>query len=291
MAVSGDLSLLLPGHTIECSGMTMLRNATLIALMLLAPAASLGAETITRPVRRVAFERVLVPFAGEQRVADRYWATQFWLRNVSERPVPMVFPFPCQFGHGCAPIRPFTLAPGQTLLNPTYAGGRGVFMQIPGDRLRDLAYSIRVEDIAGLVEQGRVFRGTELPLVREEQFSRASTLLNVPVAVGSLKLLRVFGLTTDPMRVRIEIHESISGEDHLRSEVELELVHGIEENGFDVQPAFGEIDLTSTLTAIEAAQGRVTLRIVPAAADPPVWAFLAVLERDDRSFTIITPGR
>lgn len=51
-------------------------------------------------------------------------------------------------------------------------------------------------------------RGTELPLVPEPRFGRSVTLLNVPVAGGLEKAHRVYGPTSEPMNVTVELYLS-----------------------------------------------------------------------------------
>lgn len=170
----------------------------------------LGAMTSSARSRAVqpspTFERVLMPFVGEGAVANQYWLSQFWARNESDTPIPIFFPYPCQLGEGCLPNRPGeVVAHGLLFINPTNRGTSGVFLNIGKARLRDLAYSLRVEDVSGLDVAFVTLGGTELPLVPVDRFSSTVNLLNVPASSGTLKLLRVYGWTGEPARVTVRI--------------------------------------------------------------------------------------
>ncbi len=268
----------------------------ILAIVILSAASVVEAETrgrsVARPHPPEVLERVLMPFAGEAQVGVQYWASQFRARNGSDRPITIFFPFPCQIGTGCPPNQPFTLEPGQLLINPTYAGSRGVFLHIEKNELRKLDYSLRVEDIAGLIVVGRVFLGTELPLVKEDQFSSEVALLNVPVRGGSETFLRIYASSSSPTSATIEIYSSVFEKEVLLMTEPVILEAGAGMDGFETHPAFSMVDLTSILASIEdqTEQGRLTVKVI-SNSGAELWAFLAVMEEGDRSFTAITPGR
>jgi hypothetical protein len=234
-----------------------------------------------------------MPFVGEGAVANQYWLSQFWARNESDTPIPIFFPYPCQLGEGCLPNRPGELvAHGLLFINPTNRGTSGVFLNIARGRLRDLAYSLRVEDVSGLDVAFVTLGGTELPLVPVDRFSSTVTLLNVPASSGTLKLLRVFGWTGEPAGVTVRIYSSQDNAEVLLRTQTLALQAGASESGFEAYPAFGMVDLTSTITTLasQATQGRLNIEIT-ADAGHQIWSFLGLLQQGDRSFTAITPGR
>ena len=233
-----------------------------------------------------------MPFVGEGTVANQYWLSQFWARNESDTPIPIFFPYTCQIGEGCPPNRPGELVAHGVFINPTYAGTSGVFLNIGKGRLHDLAYTLRVEDISGLNVVGVTLGGTELPLVPVDRFSSTVTLLNVPARDGTLKLLRVYGWTSEPASVTVRIYSSEVDANVLLTTQTLALQAGATVNGFEAYPAFGMVDLTSTIAALasQAAQGRLNIEIT-ADSSHKVWSFLALLQQGDRSFTAITPGR
>lgn len=247
----------------------------------------------SRAVQPPAFERVLMPFVGEGSVANQYWLSQFWAKNESDTPIPVFFPYPCQLGEGCSPNRPGELvAHGLLFINPTNRGASGVFLNIGRGRLRDLAYTLRVEDVSGLDVAFVTLGGTELPLVPEDRFSPTVTLLNIPASSGTLKLLRVYGWTGEPANVTVRIYSSQDNADVLLRTQTLALQAGATESGFEAYPAFGTVDLTSTITTLasQATQGRLNIEIT-ADSGHQIWSFLALLQQGDRSFTAITPGR
>jgi hypothetical protein len=233
-----------------------------------------------------------MPFVGEGTVASQYWLSQFWARNQSDTPIPIFFPYTCQLGEGCSPNRPGEIAPHHVFINPKYAGTSGVFLNIGKGRLRDLAYTLRVEDVSGLNIVADTLAGTELPLVPADRFSSAITLLNVPASDGTLKLLRVYGWTSEPTSVTVQIYSSEGDTNVLLTTQTLALQAGRSESGFETSPAFGTVNLTSTIAvwASQARQGRLNIEIA-ADSSHPIWSFLALLQLGDRSFTAITPGR
>jgi hypothetical protein len=233
-----------------------------------------------------------MPFVGEGPVANQYWLSQVWARNQSDTPIPIFFPYPCQIGAGCSPIRPGELRAHGLFINPAHAATSGVFLNIGKGRLHDLAYTLRVEDISGLNVAGVTLDGTELPLVPLDRFSSTITLLNVPANDGTLKLLRVYGWTSEPASVTVQIYSSEADANVLLTTQTLALQAGATESGFETYPAFGTVNLTSTIAALasQATQGRLHIEIT-ADSGHQIWAFVALLQQGDRSFTAITPGR
>ncbi len=275
-------------------------KSLLVALaLLLIPLAASSQDPVAsdapprrRLVRIEPLERVLMPFLGEEGFERAYWAAQILMRNESERSIKIFFPFPCPYGVGCDPPRPFDLAPLGSFENRNLVGSRGIFLHIERGRLPDLAYSLRVEDLSGLADPYHVVRGTELPLIPESRFGRSVTLLNVPVAGGLERVLRVYGSTSETMSVTIELYLSEWDKETLLLTLPVALAPGRVESGYEAYPAFAMVDLTPTFAAIESQipLGRATVRVI-AEGDARVWAFLAVIEPNDRSFTAITPGR
>jgi hypothetical protein len=266
-------------------------SLVVVLLLFLVPASDgLGRR---RPARQQELERVLMPFVGERAVADQYWISQFWSRNEGSRTLTLFFPFPCQIGTGCPPNKSFTLAPGEFFVNPTYAGTNGVFLHVSKGDLRDLAYTLRVEDLSGSVDPTRVFRGTELPLVEEARFTTTNTLLNVPTAGGMGKILRVYGFQTAPITVDVQVYAVEFDHELLLESLEIPLSAGRDESGIPAYPAFGSLDLAPILAGLESRipQGRVTIRVVAPEGGTRIWSFVSLLEPGDRSFTAITPGR
>ena len=259
----------------------MVRNIWCLAVGL--TVVLLGATTSSARSRAVqpppAFERVLMPFVGEGAVANQYWLSQFWAKNESDSSIPIFFPYPCFIGEGCPPNRPAELgAHGLLFINPMNRGASGVFLNIGKGRLRDLAYTLRVEDVSGLDVAFVTLGGTELPLVPEDRFSSTVTLLNVPASSGTLKLLRVYGWTGEPANVTVRIYSSQDNADVLLRTQTLALQAGATESGFEAYPAFGMVDLTFTITTLasQATQGRLNIEIT-ADSGHQLWSFCICL--------------
>lgn len=121
----------------------MVKRIACAVTLFLCAAPAFAHSPRTRPLRTIAWERVLLPFVGEASTAGGYWVSQFWLRTDNPRGVRLFFPFPCRIGTGCPANAPFVLQSDQTVVNPTYAGATGVFMHVESDRLRDLIYTLR----------------------------------------------------------------------------------------------------------------------------------------------------
>ncbi|MBW3564071.1 MAG: hypothetical protein KY459_05055 [Acidobacteria bacterium] len=143
-----------------------------------------------------------------------------------------------------------------------------------------------------MIVVGRVFLGTELPLVKEEQFSTEVTLLNVPARGWEETFLRIYASSSAATPVTIEIYSSVFEKELLLMTEQVILEAGEKIDGFEAHPAFAMVDLTSVLASIadQAEQGRLSVKVI-SDSDAELWAFLAVTERGDRSFTAITPGR
>jgi hypothetical protein len=155
------------------------------------------------------YEQVLVPITSTDLIGANgsHWVTETWVENT--RPTEatdLKGPF----------LSPNVSPPGATSLHIS----PGLAMQLPAPQLvapavvregallgvprwlgRGLAFNSRAQDISRQVQT----RGTEIPVVRENEFADSITLLNVPGDPRYRILLRVYTRTSAAdVRVRVE---------------------------------------------------------------------------------------
>ena len=251
-----------------------------------------------------ATERVLLPVVLKQAVPGAYgslWTTSLWITNTADRPV-LIEPY--DYGCGLAVcVQPPT--PANTSFRPSSGAllpVPGIFMYVERGVADQVGFALRVQDISRQAETW----GTELPVVREGDWRKSLTLLDVPLIPGFRMLLRLYGLHGDrvtPVRVRMfridpdVLHPHGALQDQFLRETVVSL---LPITAYHPRPApeqqvstmlypsyaqMSDVDIRADLDHVE----RVRIEVESLSADDPIWAFVAVTNDSTQHFTLVTP--
>lgn len=155
--------------------------------------------------------------------------------------------------------------------------GNGIALLVPRAEADELAFSLRVRDVA---RQAEGF-GTEIPVVREEKMAQGTTLtmLDVPVDPRYRAKLRIYAFEehTHGAFVQVQRGSTFSGSPVI-------LRRSCEGVGCAAAPWYGELDLPPG-----AAGERVNLYVQAGGEDALSWAFATVTNNDTQQVTIVAP--
>lgn len=241
-----------------------------------------------------AYQRVLVPVVlppdGIQGAFGALWVTRFWLRNNADEPVSIRPHFDgCQLGL-CPPPGP--VEPARTF-SPPFAGSgpaRGLIMFIEEAFADKVKLSVRTFDTSRSTKSW----GTELPIVRESEFSQDELLLfDVPRDPRFRSALRIYSLSGESGQMaRVRIYRLDSSKilpspspDELIAEHSVVLTPPSEVPG-DVYPS-------STFLYIDPLVGQTDAQHITVSVEPvtsqPMWAFVSVTNNETQEITTISP--
>jgi hypothetical protein len=264
--------------------------AVLILCFILAGASTVPADAQPAPEHERLLVPVVLPPSGVEGANGALWVTRFWLRNNASQPV-IVYPFDygCRFGP-CPPQPP--LQPGGTFW-PQVAGAgpaRGLFLLVEKGFLDKVKVGVRTFDTSREAKSW----GTELPVVRESEFTRDELLMfDVPIDPRFRSALRIYaGSRESGLAARVRFYRL----DPLRT-----LPPGVPDpvigeqvvtlappgEGFsDAYPSSAFLDVESLLGS--AGVERVTISVRPV-SDVPMWAFVSVTNNQTQEITTISP--
>jgi len=202
------------------------------------------------------------------------WTTESVLVNLGTESIDVlrVFPFPVSSSHVKAGAR--------QPLDFVWQPGGGALIWVPRWALGSLAVNSRVSDVS---RQSQTW-GTELPVVRGDQFATTVTLINVPTAPRFRNMLRVYIPNFFSFRFRL-IGKPLDGDQTLFDITrDIQMPHLAPPDVTPGLPASAAIDL-ATLPNFHAAD-RLRLTIT---SDVPVWAFVSVTNNETQHVTLVTP--
>jgi hypothetical protein len=128
--------------------------------------------------------------------------------------------------------------------------------------------------------------GTELPVVREEQFtSERFFLLPEPLLRGYRYLLRVYAFDETQVHVRVFGANMIDPLKKLDRVIALTKLDDVDIVG---RPAYAQIDLTPIFNVYEDPE-RLPIIEITSATSEPVWAFLSQTNNETQQVTVTTP--
>ncbi|HET7436672.1 MAG TPA: hypothetical protein VFN10_18330 [Thermoanaerobaculia bacterium] len=246
-----------------------------LMLAVVAPAAAQPAalETILLPVH--------IAGAPLQGANGSRWTTDLAIHNAGPAEVilgPCGVPSPLP--SACPPSY-FSVLAGETLRNHavgfTDAGVNGRLLHVRAELASQLAFSLRVRDLARAAEDD----GTELPVVRGEAFRTGTVrLIDVPLAPTSRVLLRVYDLDDrgdGQVRVRV-----ISDDGAIADHPLLIAASGYgHPGGLPFAPGYGALPLEGS--------GNVRVEIEPITPGLRLWAFATVTNNATQHVTVVSP--
>lgn len=146
-----------------------------------------------------------------------------------------------------------------------------------------LAFQLRAADISRLATNA----GTEVPIVRQEQF-RTSTLhlLNIPVDARFRLTLRVYEMQERVADFRVRVYDQSTGDLAGTSTLRLEMPA---ETG-PYEPGYAQIgDLSAFLSGAGPLPELFRVEIEPLTANSQFWAIVSITNNDTQHFTLVTP--
>jgi len=185
------------------------------------------------------------------------------------------------------------LSPGKAgtikneVVNDTALGSSsGILMHVTSRDLvsaDDVRFNFRVRDLS----RETVGLGTELPVVRMDQFREAVHLLNIPVSPMFRVTLRMYAVTDNnvPVPVVLRIFDFATGEKLVEQSISLSRSVGQSPTWF---PAFAQIDSPSG-SFLGLTASRVNVEVAAVQSKQNVWAFASVTNNESQQITTITP--
>ncbi len=263
----------------------MLRPLFLSLTLLVSPA-TFGAS---------GYERVLIPIwtYNLPGAFGSRWVAQLTGVNISAQQVE-VKTFPgvnCGFGL-CAGDPGYVFA---WRLDGSEDFTRGRFLYVTQGRADDLQFSLLAFDASRM----NASFGSQVPVVRERQFSNRSIVLtNVPLAQGFRIGLRIYGLQNRPIPVTIRIERSGLPE-YVPSQLILEPYPNLPPND-DSRPSFASIDVNALLPANFMTEppfspfpgpgpAFLSVRVSPVSSQDFIFAFVTITHDETQHFTAIGP--
>jgi hypothetical protein len=222
------------------------------------------------------------------------WTTEFWIRNYGSAPVQLA-PWDCPVGEACPAVFPLTrtLSQGETIRNlpaffrpPTANTGRLLYVTEGG--AGQLATSLR------LAEESRaaVDAGTEIPVVREEDFRTSTAYLTSVPLNGSFRLmLRIFEMAQTEARFQVRIYEQFEGMGVQLPLREVELVATTTESGqFRIAPAYAQYAGIGTLLDNPVPRpALLRIEVEPLTRGSVFWPLITITNNDTQRTTLVTP--
>ena len=132
--------------------------------------------------------------------------------------------------------------------------------------------------------------GTEIPVVRQEQFRKTPIhLLNVPVDPAFRLTLRLYELHLKIAGFTIRIRDQATGA--LLGERDVVLAFPLESHWISMfEPPNAQIgDLTSFVPTGTTLPSRLRIEIVPRSEGSEFWAFVSITNNDTQHLTLVTP--
>lgn len=221
------------------------------------------------------FERLLVPISVSE-VPGAYgsvWSTELWYRNNSSVPV-AVFPLEISDAVPTTKLTELLRVPHR----PPNAPGQFLFLSPPaGDQVQfDLKLLNSADPVGGW--------GTRLPVVRESEFGRVISLINVPTASAYRCALRVYGLPEDVPAGEVLDVRIYSYKEKLLASVELPF----DVVSPDVPVHAAMLSLGDSLSEIRQVD-RVRVEVESRSGRAKIWAFVAAVSNATQNVSVITP--
>ncbi|MEO8381387.1 MAG: hypothetical protein ABI779_17135, partial [Acidobacteriota bacterium] len=230
-----------------------------------------------------AFERVLLPVfvAPIQGAFGSEFRTDFRARHVGGGDLSIHgLRYPCTVTCIQGPDDPYVLTPGAEAdpANTEPTGTPGAFLYVAKNRIRDVAMNVRAYDTSRSAENF----GTEIPVVREEEFASEHPLglVGIPTDVRFRNTLRIYSAGPGgAVDVKID-GAGVHAEHFLLLPEQPDLMHPgyIEFTNFPVNAGTVRVTLT----------GRQPITSPPSPS-PVFWAFVSVTNNETQHITTVTP--
>jgi hypothetical protein len=247
--------------------------------------------------REQGYETLLLPIYTDgdtQGAHNSVWRTEFWIRNNSDQSVTLA-PWECPINSACPAVFPLThtLPAGASHRNlpaffrpPTSNPGRLLF--VTREFADSVSTSLRLWDVS----RESADAGTEIPVVREEDFRTTATqLLSVPLSGRFRLTLRVYEIAHSEARFRVRVYEQREGAAPALPIDEFELTATTADQGpFRVQPAYAQRDRIERILELpNVFPPQVRIEVTPLTQGSLFWTFVAATNNETQRVTLITP--
>lgn len=201
-------------------------------------------------------------------------------------------------GAFCDPMLPIAQCPdvviesGATeslVVHPAGWGSQAAFVYVPRARSGSTPFELRVRDLSRESEGW----GTEIPVVRINDFSPFQQILDVPTDGRYRATLRIYRTSHAPLPVKVRVLPPQGDEPIDEWRITLNGIPTFDPAEFELHPAYAQLD---PLTSAVRASGYSTVRVEvsnddDSIADPPasIWAFISITNNETQQVTAITP--
>lgn len=240
------------------------------------------------------FARALLPLLLNRTAGAHgsLWETELWIRNRGPANLELA-PWPCE-SQACPAIFPLTktLAPNESVRNippffdpPSAVPGR--ILYVTRARIDEASFQLRLTDVS----RSMLSWGTEIPVIREEDFRTGSVeLLGVPIDANFRSSLRIYEMSPlASSTFRLSFFEQHTGVSVQPPVLTMQLNAVASETGeFRLEPGYAQIlDLSALLTRTH--DSLLRIQIEPLTPGSRYWAFVGVTNNSTQQVTTLTP--
>jgi hypothetical protein len=241
------------------------------------------------------YEQVLVPITSTDIAGSNgsRWITETWIANTSNESADVLGPYLSPItSPPVAVVLHLAVGSSMTLPQPQslapQPGREGELLGVPRVLGRRIAFNSRVHDTS---RQAQTL-GTELPIVRENEFAGSVMLLNVPGDSRYRLLLRIYTRTSDAsVRVRAElpsgpvpvIDPPILALFEQVIHLDAPVASGAGAIASFGRPGYAQITIPTFGVPM---QIRVTSE---SGSANNIWAFISITNNDTQDVTLVTP--
>lgn len=170
----------------------------------------------------------------------------------------------------------------QSVLTFRHGPGGGAIIHIPTPLVDSAHFALRVRNLSSAIAEG-----TDLPLVRREEFRPKVTLIDIPTDEQFRATLRIYHWSETPgLRSRVTIYAE--GETNPLRVIELASTGQEPRGDFFGAPAYAQVDLLTPELRADADNIRVEIEKVDPNA-PPIWAFVSLTHNATHQVLAIVP--
>ena len=245
------------------------------------------------PMAAQEYVRYLLPVVGNNLggANGSVWLTEFTVHNPRDTELRIKGPL-CIVELFCR-LEEVTIPPhiSRTVgARPRGDGTQGAFIYVPRDaNWPKTPMSLFVRDTS----QNAQSLGTEIPIVRDDDFAQLLVLTGVPTNNRYRTTLRIYNFSEAPREVRMRIY-TLSGVTPIEERtVQLAGINTLVFDPTPFHPGYAQLDPLTP--AVRDASTRVRIEIedplrhIVSPPPPPIWALMSVTNNDTQQATTITP--
>lgn len=244
-------------------------------------------DAIPATAQEPPMERILVPIPTAGLIEGAYgtvWVNRVLVFNDTQAPI--------TFRQvGCDLLVPRcgdrrSVAPGDwtTVVATQGRTTPGSFIHVPASAATDLHFGGTLRELSRAEESP----GTQLPIVRADDFDNRIILVELPFDGSVRGMLRIYKFDESPGIVRLRIFDLTSASPLVDTEVTLLAGAISTRDGLPEHPAYSQIDLLAEFPVLAAFKS-LRVELDGRAADAKLWAFASITNNITQQLTIVTP--